>query len=104
MPDEMTETEVPRMRAGMPLAERQRLRAEILERYLELARRMAAEMHLTSRCLTHLEYRAKNLSHEQRRAEHVKCQGESAGDGCLCEWHDAELEPIPDTPADPEPG
>jgi hypothetical protein len=77
------------MRAGMPLADRQALRARILDEALERARREAAQAHLTGRCLMHVQ--STTMSYDQRRLEHVKCQGESAGDGCLCEWHDDEI-------------
>ena len=101
----MTEQQMeqpPRMRAGLPLADRQRLRAAILEDKLERARKEAAETCLSARCLGHLAHRAPTLSYDQRRAEHVKCRGESAGGGCLCEWHDAEIEPVPETPGGQE--
>jgi hypothetical protein len=84
-------TEQPRMSAGLSLPQRQALRASILEQELAGARQRAAEKHLSVRCLMHLEHRTPKLSEEQRRAEHVKCQGESVGDGCLCEWHDGEV-------------
>lgn len=100
MPDKTT----PRMSAGMPLADRQELRAEILETALKRAREQAAEAYLSTRCRGHLEHRDARLSYDQRRAEHVKCLGESMGTGCLCTWHDAELEPIPDTPSEQHPG
>jgi hypothetical protein len=87
------------MRAGMPLAERQQLRGAILEQELTAARQRAAEAHLSVRCLMHLPHRTPRLSYDQRRAEHVKCNGESIGDGCLCEWHDAEgANAIPERP------
>jgi hypothetical protein len=85
------QTEQIKMRPGMPLADRQALRASILEARLTEARQEAAELYVSLRCLMHLEHRAPKLSYDQRRAEHVKCQGESAGDGCLCEWHDDEI-------------
>jgi hypothetical protein len=80
----------PKMRARMSLTDRQALRALILADRQEEARRDAAEMYLTARCLMHLPHRSPGLSEEQRRAEHVRCNGESAGDGCLCPWHDSE--------------
>jgi len=78
------------MRPGMPLAERRELRAYLLGQAISRATREAAEQHLSLRCLMHQEWRSPKLSYDQRRAEHVRCQGESAGDGCLCEWHDSE--------------
>ena len=80
----------PKMRAHMPLAEREALRAAILEDVLAEARREASEIHLTVRCLLHQPHRAPGLSEAQRRAQHVQCNGESAGNGCLCTWHDGE--------------
>jgi hypothetical protein len=103
MPDETTGQDRPRMRPGMPLAERQQLRSMILDKALDLARQQAADAHLSTRCRGHLEFRATTMSYDQRRAEHVKCQGESMGTGCLCVWHDAEIEPVPDVPTDQEP-
>jgi hypothetical protein len=76
----------------MPLAERQALRALILEGKLEEARQEASEVHLSLRCLLHQPHRSPKLSYDQRRLEHVKCQAESAGDGCLCILHDDEIE------------
>jgi type II secretory pathway pseudopilin PulG len=100
MPDETTGLDRPKMRAGMPLAERQQLRAWLLEQALEQARRQAAEVHLSVRCRSHLPQRSPTLSYDQQRHEHTLCQGESAGNGCLCPWHDAEIEPVPDQPSD----
>jgi hypothetical protein len=77
-----------RLQAGMPLAERQAIREQILARLLDQARIQAAETGLSARCLGHLPHRAPRLSEGQRRLEHDLCQGESAGDGCLCELHD----------------
>jgi hypothetical protein len=90
MPDQTTERDLPKMRAGMPLAERQALRAAILDGYLDQARRAAAMVHLSVRCRSHLPDRSPTMSMAQRRAEHVRCLAESAGGGCLCEWHDDE--------------
>ena len=96
---EEQQAETPKMRAGLPLADRQRLRAAILEERLARARRDAAETCLSVRCLMHLPHRSPTLSYDQQRLEHTRCQGESAGGGCLCPWHDAEIEPIPETPS-----
>lgn len=91
MPDQTTTGQGrPQLRAGMPLSERQELRAWALEQAMARAREQAASAFLSTRCRGHLEYRAPTLSYDQRRAEHVKCLGESAGSGCLCEWHDTE--------------
>ena len=78
------------LRAGMTGDERRALRARILDEYLERARRDAAGVHLSIRCLAHQPGRSPGMSGPQRRAEHVKCLAESMGDGCLGEWHDDE--------------
>jgi hypothetical protein len=90
---EPSTSERPKMRQGMPLEERQRLRAWILESALDQARRQAAEVYLSMRCRSHLLQNSPGMSYDQRRLEHTKCKGESMGDGCLCEWHDPDEEP-----------
>jgi hypothetical protein len=84
------------MRQGMPLEERRRLRAWILDRALDQARRQAAEVHLSMRCRSHLPQNNPGQTAAERMAEHVMCKGESMGDGCLCELHDPDedAEPI----------
>lgn len=88
----------PKMRAGMTVGERQRLRAWILDSAMDQARKQAAEVHLSIRCRSHLPQRSPLMSEDERRLEHTLCKGESVGDGCLCPWHDPEPEPMPETP------
>lgn len=103
MPDEITGQDRPKMRAGMPLAERQQLRAWALESALERARLQAAEVFLSVRCRSHLPQRSPTMSYDQRRHEHTLCLAESAGSGCLCTWHDTEgVNAIPETSDAPE--
>lgn len=82
----------PKMRAGMTLGERQRLRAWILDSALDQARRQAAEVHLSIRCRSHLEQRSPSMNAAERMAEHALCKTESMGDGCLCPMHDPDDE------------
>ena len=79
------------MRAGLPAEERRALRARILENALAQARIQASEVHLTLRCLGHLEHRAPRMNNAERMAEHALCKGESLGDGCLCPLHDPDV-------------
>lgn len=95
----MPEQTAPRMSAGMPLAARQALRADLLENALKRAREQASEAYLSTRCRSHLPHRAGSMSYDQRRAAHTACLGENAGSGCLCEWHDTEgVNAIPEAP------
>lgn len=70
------------MRAGMTLAERNELRTQLTEQAVEEARKNALRPYLSSAC-----------AFEQSQAEHDRCLGETAGNGCLCPGHDPGPEP-----------
>lgn len=65
-----------RMRPGMSLAEREELRARLLDREIQEARVRASTIFVIGRC-----YRA------QVPADHAACRAELAS-GCLCPCHD----------------
>lgn len=74
-----------RLRRGLTVRQRQKLREEILERQLTLARKHAAEYGLSIPCRKGL------LAYgELATGLHGSCRGEEppGGGGCLCHCHD----------------
>ncbi len=73
---------------GMTIAERQKVREEVIKREVQQAYKRAAEAHLTDKCR-----RAMVLTGErpdEARELHESCKGEEYGSsGCLCTCHDA---------------
>jgi hypothetical protein len=75
---------VRRLRQGLPVLERDKMRAEIARKQLQLAQHRAAEYGLSITCREALE-----AAGDLARKLHGKCRGEDpGGTGCLCGCHD----------------
>jgi hypothetical protein len=77
---------VRRLRRGLTVLERDKLRAEILERQMRLAVTRAAEYGLTGMCREAMRLAEAG---ERSGALHRSCGAEEPGGlGCLCPCHD----------------
>jgi hypothetical protein len=80
---------VRQLRRGLTLAQRQKLRTQVLERQLSVAYRRAIRYGLSETCRQAMDMSAAGCP--ARAAElHASCKAEEpGGTGCLCPCHDA---------------
>jgi len=78
---------VKRLTSGMTVADRDRLREEVLTRQLTLAYKRVGEYGLSTECRDAMA--ATGAQPWRARELHGSCQGEqTGGPGCLCVCHD----------------
>lgn len=76
-----------RLRRGMTVLDRQKLREEVIRAELQRAYERAARYGLSMRCARAMLMTGGDP--ELVRAEHGRCRGEEPGGaGCLCQCHD----------------
>lgn len=75
---------VGKLRRGMTVLERQKLREEILQAFLDRARKQAGEAGRSVTCIRGMQSHGKTAAYL-----HGRCVGEvQPNSGCLCECHD----------------
>lgn len=84
-----------RLKPGMALVNRQRLRTEIAERLIRQALERSSATGRSDECRQAMQLTGKQLADPEAAARaHKSCaEEEPGGKGCLCECHDLVLPP-----------
>lgn len=84
-----------RMRQGLALEDRMRLRTETAERLIRQALERSTASHRSPECRAAMQLTGRQLADPEASARaHKSCTAEEpGGKGCLCECHDLVLAP-----------
>lgn len=85
-----------RLRPGLPLEERIRMRTGIAERLIRRALEQSSVTDRSAECREAMQLTGRQLADPEAAARaHKSCTAEEPdGQGCLCECHDVVLKPV----------